>query len=374
MNQVRLRRQVGSPLPTTFGLLVAGMPDPQPCTRLGFRSQCGSIEALFDWLVEMAAQGVQKMLVSVGESLIDLVQQGQDESGKPLFCAHEGGSPFNVAIAMARLGASVGFLCPSSTDAFGIQNCGLGWPKRGSPLCSRPVAAPTALAVVSTDATGHPSYAFHRQGTADRTLDPIRLCEALPESLEALHFGSMVLSQASDWPAWRAVIRQAREQGIPIAFDPNIRPSLIDNLSSYEGRLQEALALADCVKVSDEDLSLLYSEQSADWVVQNWLKTYPLRLVILTRGSQGAQAWSGDETAQCPAPTLSEPVVDTVGAGDTFQGAFVSWLARNGRLRGPLSQSELLAMLEFATVAASLNCLNAGCQPPKRQQVEEALR
>ena len=182
MNQVRLRRQVGSPLPTTFGLLVAGMPDPQPCTRLGFRSQCGSIEALFDWLVEMAAQGVQKMLVSVGESLIDLVQQGQDESGKPLFCAHEGGSPFNVAIAMARLGASVGFLCPSSTDAFGIQLRARLAEAGVANLCSRPVAAPTALAVVSTDATGHPSYAFHRQGTADRTLDPIRLCEALPES------------------------------------------------------------------------------------------------------------------------------------------------------------------------------------------------
>ena len=311
------------------------------------------------------------MLVSVGESLIDLVQQGQDESGKPLFCAHEGGSPFNVAIAMARLGASVGFLCPSSTDAFGAS-CGLVWLKLG-----------WRTYVVDLWMRQRPWLWYRRMrpviramrfiGKAPRmNLRSIRLCEAFLR-LEALHFGSMVLSQASDWPAWRAVLRQAREQGIPIAFDPNIRPSLIDNLSTYEVRLQEALTLADLVKVSDEDLNLLYPKRSPDSIVQEWRDAHGLRLVILTQGSKGARAWSGTDTAQCSAPMLTEQVVDTVGAGDTFQGAFVSWLARHGRLRGPLSPSDLSTMLAFATMAASLNCLQPGCQPPDRQTVETAL-
>ena len=114
---------------------------------------------------------------------------GQDESGKPFLC-REGGSPFNVAIAMTRLGAIVGILCPT-TDALGVQLRARLAEAGVANFMVRPPGCSTALVVVSTDATGHPSYAFRQQGTADRTLNRFGFCEALPESLEALHFGSV---------------------------------------------------------------------------------------------------------------------------------------------------------------------------------------
>ncbi len=310
------------------------------------------------------------MLVSIGESLIDLVQEGRDDHGRPLFRAYEGGSPFNVAIAMARLGASVGFLCPTSTDALGVQLRAALSESGVAQLCGTPVDAPTALAVVSTDAEGHPSYSFHRAGTADRMLNAVALCEALPESLEALHFGSMVLAQGVDWPAWRAVVQQAREQGVPIALDPNIRLGLTDALPDLLQRLEEALQLSDLVKVSDEDLRLLYPSREPEGIARDWLMRFDLRCVIVTRGSQGATAWSPAASVCAPVPRLPGPVVDTVGAGDTFQGAALFWLARRGRLRSVLAEDELGAMLEFAIRAAGINCLRAGCQPPKLEEVE----
>ena len=313
------------------------------------------------------------MIVSAGECLIDLVVQESDDPGMPLYRAQPGGSPFNVAIALASLGEVAGFLCPTSTDAFGhllrrrLAASGVGL------LCDTPIDEPTGLAVVSTDAQGHPTYAFHRDGTADRQLDALSLSQALPSSLEALHFGSLTLAQERDWHHWRAVVEAARAQGAWVSFDPNVRPRLIDNMDSYGERLNTALSLSDLIKVSEEDLEILFPGRAPEEVVHAWRERHRPRLVVLTLGERGARGWTTDGREVTTTEVLPGPVVDTVGAGDTFQAGLISWLSGLGPANTSVDAPELEQGLRFATVAAGLNCQRSGCQPPSRQAISDVL-
>ena len=309
------------------------------------------------------------MLVSAGESLIDQFRRGPDQNGEVHVVNLPGGSPFNVAIAMAALGAQSGFLCPTSKDSLGETLRERLSATEVVNLCSNPVAAPTARAVVTTDESGHPSYQFFREKSADRSLDLAELLGALPENLEALHFGSLMLAQESDWLVWRVVVEAAKSRGAYIAFDPNLRPALIDDMNRYPARLTEALALSDLVKLSDEDLQTLYPDKSAESVLRDWRERFDFQALILTRGALGARGWTFSGLEVDVAPSMVGDVVDTVGAGDTFQGALMAWLHHKKAWRDELSAQRLLELLTFATRAAGLNCLRPGCAPPTLSEV-----
>lgn len=314
------------------------------------------------------------MIVSLGECLIDLIDDGTNSAGLPTFRAQPGGSPFNTAIAVAKLGVPSGFICPISVDPFGTQLRRRLKESKVAICLAEPVDAPTALAVVSTDASGHPSYTFHRTGTADRALVPTTLLDALPDEIDILHFGSLTLANETDWAAWRNVVVHAKQAQVTISLDPNLRPALIDDMSRYRERLRDALQLADIVKVSDEDLALLSPGDQAVDLAQRWRDEFELDLLVLTEGSAGAQAWSASGAhAQCTT-VISLPIVDTVGAGDTFQGALLTWLASETALPHSMKTDALDALLTFAVTAAGLNCLRAGCEPPTRGEVLEHLR
>ncbi|MEC9073060.1 MAG: PfkB family carbohydrate kinase, partial [Myxococcota bacterium] len=177
------------------------------------------------------------MIVSLGEALMDLIHGPGGAAPE----ARVGGSPYNVAIALSRLGVDAGFVCPFSTDDYG-QRLARVLEEEGVRRCVEEwVEAPTATAEVFTDPSGHPSYVFRREGTADRALWERPPIDALPESLEVLHVGSLVLAQEGDWPAWREAIAAARSRGVFIAFDPNLRVALIDDMERYRSRLDEAV-------------------------------------------------------------------------------------------------------------------------------------
>ncbi len=310
------------------------------------------------------------MIVSLGEALIDLIHT--PDQTKPI--AKLGGSPFNVATALAKLDVPTGFVCPLSNDAHG-QRLGAHLQRHGIQQCiADTVDAPTAIAEVFTDKNGHPRYEFHRDQTADRALSERPPNQSLPMHLDALHFGSLVLAQAADWPAWKDAIDRARQNGAFIAFDPNLRIDLIDNLATYRNRLEEAVDLCHLLKASDEDLMLLEPNQDPTSTIQRWCTT--TRMVVLTEGKKGAQAWMspGDDADHFTCTdTAKGPIVDTVGAGDTFQAALVAWLWHNEGFHRTLARSEANHMLQFATKAASLNCTKAGCHPPTLAEVRAEL-
>ena len=302
------------------------------------------------------------MIVSLGEALIDLIHHSDGSQQTRI-----GGSPYNVAIALARLGVDTGFVCPFSTDAHG-QMLIDGLKNNGVQRCVQDlVNAPTAMAEVFTNEDGHPRYVFHRNGSADRALSERPPVGWLPDTFQALHFGSLVLAQEADWPAWRTAIEYARNQGAFIAFDPNLRVKLIDDLDRYQHRLAEAVQLADLIKASDEDLDLLKPGCTPEDEIQNWRTD--TRTVVLTEGKRGAQMWTASGDHVVHRKTASGSIVDTVGAGDTFQAALLAWHWHQAAFGQPLQADQAQSLLAFATKAAGLNCMKTGCQPPSLAEV-----
>jgi len=303
----------------------------------------------------------------MGEALIDLIH-GSDDSAP---VAQVGGSPYNVAIAMARLGLDVGFLCPLSRDEFGDKLSDVLKREDVHQCVSARSHAPTAVAEVTTDTHGHPSYVFHRDQTADRALKFHPPVENLPDEVEALHFGSLVLAQGEDWPAWRMAIVEARERGAFIAFDVNVRPALIDDLDDYRRRVQEAAQLAHLIKASDEDLMHLFPASSAADALQRW--STPSTVVVLTRGADGCQLWAQPGVATSYRSDEQIKIIDTVGAGDTFQAALIAGFIGRGDITAALTFTEATQLLKYAATSALLNCTRVGCQPPTKAEVSRHL-
>lgn len=314
------------------------------------------------------------MFVVTGESLIDLVDTGAGPDGVRRFAAHPGGSPYNCAIALARLGQPTGFLCPISTDRFGdallapLEAAGV------TPLLAERVAAPTSLAVATLDERGAASYSFYR--AADRAFTPSALAAALPGSLQGLQIGGFCAIEADDAEAWLGVADLASALGAVISIDPNVRPSLVSDLVAYRARLSRFFDIAHIVKVSDEDLAALDADRSIEDHATALLDRPHCRLVVVTLGARGSLAFTRMATAR--AGIYAPPSFgDTVGAGDSLMAGMIAWLAEHDAMSpaglATLSADDLARMLRFGAVTAGLNCAEHGCRPPTREEVEATL-
>ena len=307
------------------------------------------------------------MFVVCGEALMDVYVRDSTPTGL-LLDARVGGSPFNVAVGLARLGRPVQFLSGLSSDVPGerlmqtLRDEGVG-----TALVARSHAA-TTLSVVSVGSTGVPSYAFHGHGAADRQLS-IETVPVLPPETRVLQFGSYALVVEPVGSALRHLAARERATRL-IAYDPNVRLNVEPSLARWLPIVQEMAGLAHIVKVSDEDLGLLYPDEAPAQVAQRWLAG-GAHLVVVTRGATGSEAWgrAGHATAQ----SLLVAVIDTVGAGDTFQAAMLTWLDEHGALAPEqldgLSVHELSAMLRFAARAASITCSRRGADMPRREEL-----
>jgi len=304
-----------------------------------------------------------------GEALIDFTAS---EAGSLAFLGHEGGSPLNTAVACARLGQPTGFLTQLSTDLFGERLMRF---LEANGVDTRLVArsgAPSTLAFVErTPQTNR--YAFYTRGSADATWAPEPLPE-LPAECRFLHFGSISLLQE---PASTRIadLVAANAPRCVIVFDPNVRPSLIADMSAYRLRVAGWLAMADLVKLSDEDAALLAPGRPVEELARGALAA-GARAVILTRGGEGATLWrAGRARLDVAAPRVR--VVDTIGAGDTFTaGLSVALLAHGVEQRAQLDtlgDDGWREVMRFAATAAALNCTREGADPPSLAAVQEAL-
>lgn len=324
------------------------------------------------------------MIVVAGESLIDFVHRPEvatEGPRGPLYEACPGGSPYNCAIALGRLGVETGFLCPLSDDSLGRLLAGRLEESGVAPLQADPVGAPTSLAVVSLSPEGSASYSFYREGTADRQLEPAALTSALPDSIEAFQIGSLALIENSDGPAWSAALEAAAARGALISIDPNVRTRLIGDYEDYRIRLMAMLAKADMIKASDEDLDYLYPGLSPEDAIRRAMDEEDIALTVLTRGAEGATVFTATGL-QVSAPARSftgqsAAQGDTIGAGDSFQAGLLAWLSHNDRLSRSglttLGEEQLTGMLAFAGTVAGLNCAQTGCNPPRLPEVEAVL-
>ncbi|HEY7765603.1 MAG TPA: carbohydrate kinase [Aestuariivirgaceae bacterium] len=313
------------------------------------------------------------MIVACGEALIDLFLY--DRKGTALRAeAVAGGSPYNVAIGLARLGCPVAFCGGLSTDGFG-EFLAMLLREEGVDL-TYALRTPrlSTVSVVSTDERGQARYAFHGEGAADRGLTPHDLAFDLPPHVQALTFGSYTLAVEPVASAFHALMeREARRRVISI--DPNIRPTVIGNLAGYDRHLLKFLRHATIVKASEEDIALLFgSAAKLAEVAEQWTKHGP-SLVVITRGNRGATAFHRGCTIDVAARKVD--VVDTVGAGDAFHAGFLASLAFAGELDraaiAALPPESLERALHYGITAAAIACGRRGADLPTRREVEMAF-
>lgn len=308
------------------------------------------------------------MILVVGEALIDMLPR--EVAGEPHLRPVPGGSPFNVAMALGRQEVPVRYLCRMSTDAFGellsqtLADSGvdLAW-------CPR-TALLSTLGFVSLDPqTKGARYAFYTENTAGCSLQTEDLPVPLPDQVTAIHIGSFSIAVEPFGATIETLIEQHAGKRC-VSFDPNIRPFLIPDRDPFLARYQRLAARADLVKLSLEDLEWLYPGTPPEQVVEGLLAG-GARLVVLTRGGEGALARTTRHQAETRLPDVE--VVDTVGAGDTFQAALLAWLDSRKKLTrdglDSLNPAELQSLLQFAAQAAAINCTRAGCNPPWRREL-----
>lgn len=309
----------------------------------------------------------EHMLVVSGEALMDVFAVGDTPTGISLD-ARIGGSPFNVAVGLARLGQPVAFFAGLSRGFIGqrllraLQDEGVGT------TCTVVVDAPTTLSLVGLDAAGVPSYSFYGHGAADRLL-PMAALDRIPNDATAFHFGSYAMVVEPVAQTQRALVEREHRRSL-IAYDPNVRLNVEPDLERWREVLSWMLSRTQLLKISDEDLGLLYPGRAADDFAADALAR-GVGTIVVTHGGRGAQAWSRGLHRAVAAPSVV--LVDTVGAGDTFQAAMLVWLAEKGRLRAAGVQAwtadDLDALLGFAARAAAITCTRKGADLPRRHEL-----
>jgi fructokinase len=306
------------------------------------------------------------MILCCGEGLIDfLPRTGAD--GKVLFEPCAGGSIYNVAVALGRLGVAAGYFGGLSTDLFGGM-LREGLRLSGVDFSMAPVSdRPSTLAFVKLE-NGNARYAFFDEGSAGRMLTAADL-PRLPASIKALHFGSFSLASEPCGSTYEALMTRESGRGV-IALDPNIRPTLIGDRQAYVARLGRSVAMADIVKLSEDDLAWLAPGTSFEALAADWLAR-GAKLIVLTRGASGASAISANASASVQAKPIT--VADTVGAGDSFSAALLAWLDEAGQLAkdkiAALTKDQLVAALDFASRAAAVAVSRPGADPPWRREL-----
>jgi fructokinase len=306
------------------------------------------------------------MIVCCGEALIDMLPC-RSAAGELAYAPHAGGAVFNTAIALGRLGAPAEFLSGISSDFFGDMLRDTLARSRVGTRYARILDRPTTLAFVRL-VEGKASYAFYDENTAGRMLSRDDL-PALGEAVSALLFGAISLIGEPCGSAYEALMTREAARRV-IMLDPNIRPGFIRDRAAHLARMRRMIAMADIVKVSDEDLEWFGEPGDPETVLRGWLERGP-RAIFLTRGSEGAVALT--ERHRVAVPARKADVVDTVGAGDTFNAGILAALHEAGRLTksgiAALPEEALHAALDLGVRAAAATVGRAGANPPWRHEM-----
>jgi len=336
----------------------------------------------------------------------------QTADGAAAYQPCPGGSPFNALLAAARLGMAVKYLAPLSTDMFGEQLYGLLEMEGVNMDLVTRVDRPTTLAFVSREPGKGEKYAFFKENAADRALDKAWVRQVLDSHrFDAVHvsLGAVTLEDVQMKEAFEELLCTSGQHGALRTFDPNLRSNMIKSgAESYRSLMESFLQEVDIVKCSDDDIEFLYGAQQFEEVAKNWLGMVKgPKLVIVTQGakgsttyypskSNGGQVGSFQTTPPCKKPNTIDasgsevPLIDTVGAGDTFMGGVIQGFLSDANykactvppLEAPLKEAEwnettlrqLENLLERAATCAAINCSHAGCNPPSCEEAEAAGR
>ena len=306
------------------------------------------------------------MILCSGEALIDMLPR-ESVAGERAFAPYAGGAVFNTAIALGKLGVSTGFFSGLSSDLFGdVLTDALSAAQVDSSMAARS-SRPTTLAFV-TLTNGQASYVFYDENSAGRMLG-LEDLPTLSKDVSTLFFGGISLVVEPCALAYEALLMREKEDRV-IMIDPNIRQSFISDEAAYRARIARMMAGSDLVKVSDEDLAWLSGHDDLRQGAQDLLSAGS-KLVCVTEGAEGVTGFSAEHTVRVPANKVE--VVDTVGAGDTFNAGFLAALSDAGALTkekiANLDETTIQAALALGARAAAVTVSRAGANPPTRTEL-----
>lgn len=299
-------------------------------------------------------------IVAIGECLIDFVPSSYQEEGKLNFSGCPGGAPANVLACASKLGLHTAFIGKVGNDVFGhllhatLKGCGID---TSSLIVSSQY--PTTLAFVALGRNGDRSFSFYRNQTADCMMTPDEIDNTLLSSAKIFHFGSVSMTTEIARKTTLYAVKAAKEQGTLISYDPNLRELLWADLNEAKEVILSALQYCDIVKVSEEELIFLTGINDIDEALRRLFAQHDtLKILVVTTGSRGCKAICGQNILTLRG--FDVETIDTVGAGDTFWGAFLyQILSSHFDLDDP-DETALSEALTFSNAAGALSTMRNG--------------
>lgn len=313
-------------------------------------------------------------VVALGELLIDFTQNGVSEQGNPLLEANPGGAPCNVLAMLQKLGRSTAFVGKVGNDIFGRQlrevvgNAGIDLTN----LVMDP-AAHTTLAFVQTSANGDRDFSFYRDPGADMLLTAGEVPEDVISQSRIFHFGTLSMTHPGVREATRKAVACAKDAGVLVSFDPNLRPPLWGSLEDARTQTAWGLSQCDVLKIADNELEFMTGQTDFDKGAAMLLDQYPnIRILNVTAGADGSCSYHGGRRVFVPAVKLGG-TIETTGAGDTFCAGVLNFVLERGA--DNLTEGDLTNMLRFANAAAYIVTTRKGAirSMPERDEVESLL-
>lgn len=311
--------------------------------------------------------------ISIGEILIDFAPYGDVEACA--FQQNPGGAPANVASVLAKLGVSSAFVGKVGNDSFGIS-CKNAL--KSANVCIDYMVMseeyPTTLAFVTLDETGNREFSFYRNHTADVNLNLDDIAVLKGVSSKFFHFGSVSLTAEPERSATLEAVKQAKEQGSIISYDPNLRLPLWGDAQRAKTEILNAFALADVLKISEEEAQFLFGISDCEQAAKMIEQTYKIPFIMITRGPKGCYALVNGKGYHSYAYDLK--TIDTTGAGDSFlAGVLYRWISLDKSVE-QLTEDEINEMFDFANAVGSLVTTKKGAIPaiPTLEEIHQCMQ
>ncbi len=311
-------------------------------------------------------------VIALGELLIDFTSGGKSEQGNQMFEACPGGAPCNVLSILNKLGKKTAFIGKVGNDNFGhLLNDTLNDAGIDTSHLYFDDEVHTTLALVHTKPDGDRDFSFYRNPGADMMLTEDEIDEAFINQAKIFHFGTLSMTHEGVKKATKKAVTAAKNQGLLVSFDPNLRPPLWSSLEDAREQMEYGFGVCDILKISDNEVEFIAGTDDYDKGIQYLIDKYHIPVIFLTLGKDGSRVYYHGEVVNHKG--YEHTPIETTGAGDTFCGSALSYILEHDI--DNLTKENLEEMLGFANAAAALITMKKGAirSMPEREEVEKVV-
>lgn len=311
-------------------------------------------------------------VIAMGELLIDFTMSGQSEQGNNLFEACPGGAPCNVLALLNKMGKKTAFYGKVGKDQFGtllrdtLKDVGID---ESHLLTDEQVN--TTLAFVHTFPDGDREFSFYRNPGADMMLTAEEVDTEFLAQARLFHFGTLSMTHEGVREATKKAVKAAKDNGLLVSFDPNLRPPLWSSLDLAKEQMEYGFGNCDILKISDNEIQFVSGKEDYDEGIQYLQEKYKIPLILLTMGKDGSRAYY--KGMRVERAGFKCKTIETTGAGDTFCGSSLNYLLEHDFEN--LTEEQLGEMLTFANAAAAIVTTRKGAirSMPEKEEVLELI-